>query len=109
MADGVSFPSPIIITGAVEDQNFTLAAPGVLAYATAPPGFDLAVLNYSQPASGCGTVAIAPDGGLSLAPAKDFWGNCTFGFAVLDNTGALVEATVVVVFGELGAPFRWKC
>lgn len=94
------FPKPVAVTGALQDQDFTLPAPGVLAGATVAPGFDVAVLNYSQPQSGCGTVTVSPDGALALVPAPRFAGNCSFAFYALDDQGALVTATAVVNVGE---------
>lgn len=100
MFSNVGFPYPILVTGAVEDVNFTLPAPGVLSEATAPTGFAVTVHNYSQPADGCARVQLATNGALSLVPAADFFGNCSFTFIVLDDVGAPVKATVVVTIGE---------
>lgn len=107
--DSLVYASPITFTGALEDQTFALAAPGVLQNITAPPGFTVAVLNSSQPADGCGAATVAPDGGLSLVPVHNFFGGCNFSFAMLDNGGQYMERTVVVSFGEILAAFGWRC
>ena len=78
---------------------FILPAPGVLANVSNPTGVVLAVVNFTQPTNSCGTVAIAPNGSLSLVPAADYFGNCSFTFAVLDDVGSLVQATVQVQIG----------
>lgn len=95
----VTIPSPIVLEG-VEDTLLTLGAPGVLANATAPAGFNVSVYSYSQPASGCANVTLGTDGALTMMPAKGFFGNCSFLLWVLDNQSKVVKATVAAVFGE---------
>ena len=102
----VTLANPTFITGALENQNFSLPAPGVLAGATAPAGFTLRVHNYSQPVDSCAQVTVAANGSLRLVPERDFSGNCSFGLGVLDDMGALVQTTVVVSIGEVPGVVR---
>ena len=93
-------PSPAVFTGALQDQRFTLPAPGVLANATAPTGFTVRVHNYSQPTAACAAVAVSDNGALDVQPSLRFVGDCSFLFFVLDQEGALTTAIAVVVIGE---------
>lgn len=98
--DQVIIPDPIVITGAFEDANFSLAAPGVLKDVVAPPSVNMRVLSNSQPTDPCARVTVAPNGSLTLQPKAGFFGNCSFTFRVPDVSGPPLQANATVVIGE---------
>ena len=110
VADSVVFQvDPIVITGAFEDVNFTLPAPGVIdpKYVTGPPGFNITVVNFTQPPDDCARVNVTSAGALTLQPKESFSGNCSFMFSVRDVTNTTLQANVTVVIGERYHKLGW--
>ena len=71
----------------------------MLATVSSPVGTVPAVLNYTQPPSGCANITLSPFGALTLVPAANYFGNCSFTFTLLDEKNGTLNATVVAVIG----------
>ena len=78
---------------ALQDQNFTLTQPGVLADDSDVEGGALAAGNASDPANG--TVTLNPDGSFSYTPDNGYVGPDSFTYDVSD--GAATDTATVTI------------
>ena len=80
-------------------EPLSVAAPlGVLANASDSDGGVLAVVGFTQPASG--SVAVTADGSFQYAPAAGFVGTVSFTFNVSDGQGGFTLGVATITISE---------
>jgi hypothetical protein len=82
--DAYGTSSPLVL----EDQSFSVPAPGVFGNDTASSGLSPCLVNPPISSTHGGTVSMASDGSFSYTPPVDFAGTDTFSYAVASVAGA---------------------
>ena len=86
---------------AVEGEDLTVAAPGVLANDTDAEGDTLTATGATQPENG--TVELAEDGSFTYTPEAGFTGEDSFSYTADDGTAASAPVTVTITVAEAAA------